>query len=110
MQTNKIVHGMFFMPKHIKTTMEKSRILTTLFAGLALTNINAQTVPAVPRLVVNITIDQLRTDYMEAFAPLFGEGGFKKLLNESRIYNQVEYSSSRLDRASAIASIKRFCR
>lgn len=105
MQTNKIVHGMFFMPKHIKTTMEKSRILTTLFAGLALTNINAQTVPAVPRLVVNITIDQLRTDYMEAFAPLFGEGGFKKLLNESRIYNQVEYSSSRLDRASAIASI-----
>lgn len=85
--------------------MEKSRIITTLLAGFTLTIIKAQTVPAVPKLVVNITIDQLRTDYMEAFAPLFGDGGFKRLLKEGRTYNQVEYSSSRLDRASAIATI-----
>lgn len=85
--------------------MEKNRIITTFLVGMALTTANAQSVPAAPRLVVNITIDQLRTDYMEAFAPLFGEGGFKRLLSEGRVYNQVEYSSSRLDRASAIASI-----
>ena len=29
-----------------------------------------------PRLVVSISIDQLRSDYLEAFAPLYGEGGF----------------------------------
>ena len=33
-----------------------------------------------PRLVVSITIDQLRTDYMEAFAPLYGNDGFKRLM------------------------------
>ena len=33
-----------------------------------------------PRLVVSITIDQLRTDYLEAFSPLYSEGGLKRLL------------------------------
>ena len=33
-----------------------------------------------PRLVVNITIDQLRTDYLDAFSPLYGQEGLKKLL------------------------------
>ena len=31
-----------------------------------------------PRLVVNILVDQLRTDYMEAFSSLYGEGGFRR--------------------------------
>ena len=35
-----------------------------------------------PRLVVNITIDQLRTDYLDAFSPLYGQEGLKKLLKE----------------------------
>ena len=30
---------------------------------------------AVPRLVINILVDQLRTDYLEAFMPLYGEEG-----------------------------------
>ena len=33
-----------------------------------------------PRLVVNITIDQLRTDYLEAFSPLYCQDGFKSYL------------------------------
>ena len=37
----------------------------------------------VPRVVVNILVDQLRSDYLEAFMPLYGEDGFKKLLNEA---------------------------
>ncbi len=31
------------------------------------------------RLVVGLTIDQLRTDYIEAFSALYGERGFKRL-------------------------------
>lgn len=85
--------------------MEKIRIITTLIAGLYLSTSEAQSLPAVPRLVVNITIDQLRTDYIEAFSPLYGNGGFKKLLENSRIYTQAEYPSSRLDRASAVATV-----
>ena len=33
----------------------------------------AQTATAVPRLVVNVVVDQLRSDYLQAFAPLYGE-------------------------------------
>ena len=42
-----------------------------------------------PRLVVNITIDQLRTDYLEAFAPLYGANGFKKLLAQGLVYENA---------------------
>ena len=85
--------------------MEKIKIITTLIAGLYFTTGEAQSLPAVPRLVVNITIDQLRTDYMEAFSPLYGSGGFKKLFENSRVYTQAQYPSSRLDRASAVATV-----
>jgi hypothetical protein len=41
----------------------------------------ARAVEAGPRLVVVISVDQLRADYMERFRPHFGEGGFKRLLD-----------------------------
>lgn len=58
-----------------------------------------------PRLVVSITIDQLRTDYLEAFAPLYSEGGFKRLLDKGVIFTNASYPFSPVDRASAIAAI-----
>lgn len=58
-----------------------------------------------PRLVVNITIDQLRTDYMEAFAPLFGSGGFKRLLQQGMVFTNAGYPFCPIDRASAVASL-----
>ena len=58
-----------------------------------------------PRLVVNITIDQLRTDYLEAFAPVFGNDGFKRLFREGLVFENASYPFSRIDRASAISSV-----
>ena len=58
-----------------------------------------------PRLVVSITIDQLRSDYLEAFAPLYSDKGFKRLLDGGRVYANASYPFSPIDRASAIASI-----
>jgi hypothetical protein len=60
---------------------------------------------AAPRLVVSIAIDQLRSDYLEAFAPLYTSDGFKKLLAEGLVYNNASYPFSPIDRASAIATI-----
>ena len=40
----------------------------------------------VPRLVVNITIDQLRSDYLEAFTPLYGNDGFKRLTEQGVVF------------------------
>lgn len=49
----------------------KERILTSLIAAFVITSLQAQTTPAVPRLVVGLTIDQLRSDYIEAFSALY---------------------------------------
>mgnify|MGYP003603339214 CR=1 FL=1 len=50
----------------------KGRILTSLLTVIALTGLQAQNIPAVPRLVVGLTIDQLRTAYIDAFSALYG--------------------------------------
>ena len=67
------------------------------------TETKAQT--TVPKIVVNVLIDQLRTDYLNAFMPLYGEEGFRRLLQEGRIYPQAEYPIAKPDRASASATM-----
>ncbi len=69
------------------------------------TNVVGQTGSVPPKLVVGITIDRLRSDYMEAFAPAYGEGGFKRLLSNGVVFSNVQYSSAGQDRASSVASI-----
>lgn len=77
------------------------KLLTSVIALLALVNVDAQTTQTLPRLVVNILVDQLRTDYLEAFAPLYGEDGFKRLFKEGRFYTDSQYPFNDVDRASA---------
>lgn len=87
------------------TNSNRNHLLTSLVLLMSMLNVEAQTAPDVPRLVVNIVIDQLRTDYMEAFMPLYGETGFKRLQRQGRFYRQAEYPFASPDRASALASI-----
>lgn len=79
--------------------------LTLLAALVAANKLNAQTMHSVPKLVVNITIDQLNNNYLEAFSPLYCDDGFKKLVKQGLIFNNASYPFSSVDRASAIASI-----
>lgn len=81
------------------------RILTSLLAVCAIVQAEAKDTYDVPRLVVNITIDQLRSDFMEAFLPLYGERGFKRLMREGCFCTRGEYPFVSPDRASAIASV-----
>ena len=60
-------------------TANKYRLLSTLIVLFAVAGTSAQGTPQVPSLVVNIVIDQLRSDYMDAFAPLYGQRGFQRL-------------------------------
>lgn len=71
----------------------------------ALAGASAQTAPELPRLVVHILVDQLRTDYLEAFAPLYGEGGLKRLMAEARYYADAQLPFRAPDRASASACL-----
>lgn len=82
----------------------KKQILTTFIASMAMAGAMAQTT-TVPRLVVGITIDQLRSDYLKAFYPLYGDGGFKLLMEKGLVYSNVQYPFQPIDRASAVASI-----
>lgn len=89
--------------------MRRNRYLyITLLAVLGFNTEDAQAQDSIryaPRLVVNITIDQLRTDYLEAFSPVFGNDGFRRLFRQGLVYDNASYSFSKIDRASAIASV-----
>lgn len=84
--------------------MNKNRLLSSLIAVMAVLAADAQN-PAAPKLVVGILIDQLRSDYLQAFMPLYGEGGFKRLMAQGRVYTQGEYPLTSVDRASAAATL-----
>lgn len=81
-----------------------NRCFTAILLAMTASGYGQSLQPA-PKLVVNITIDQLRTDYIEAFSPLYGQNGFKKLLSEGRIYEAASYDFAPVDRASAVASV-----
>lgn len=62
-------------------------------------SINAQTKPVVtptdlkqPKLVVGIVVDQMRQDYIYRYWNKFGNGGFKKLINEGYFYRNAQYN------------------
>ncbi len=60
---------------------------------------------ASPKLYLNIVVDQLRTDFLYEFADLYGEGGFKRLLSEGRVYPNSYYAFENVDRASSVATL-----
>lgn len=82
-----------------------NNILLPFLTVVAMSASEAQVMREVPRVVVNITIDQLRSDYLNAFLPVCGEKGFNMLMKEGRVYSHVEYPQSNLNRASCIATV-----
>ena len=82
----------------------KKGLFTSILA-LTFSGLQAQPLTVPPKLVVTLTIDQLRTDYMEAFSSLYGEKGFKRLMKESKAFQDARFSFNNADRASALASI-----
>lgn len=78
-------------------------IVAALTSSQGYSQINS--IRSAPKLVVNIAIDQLRSDYLEAFEPLYGDEGFKRLFKQGLIYTNAYYPFSPIDRASAIAAI-----
>lgn len=82
------------------------KYLTATILALASGNIMySQEIMPKPRLVINIAIDQLRNDYIEALLPRYGENGFKKLYKNGVVYTDAHYSFAPIDRASAITAI-----
>lgn len=101
---------MFAYKGHKRHKIQKLRNRYIYITLLAVLGWNAETAAQngarqVPRLVVNITIDQLRTDFLEAYAPLYSDYGFKRLLEKGKVYENATYPMVQPDRASAISSV-----
>lgn len=83
-----------------------NRFLAPLILLIFSTSMQSQERGAsMPKLIVGITIDQLRTDYIDMMQHLFGEGGFNRLLNEGAVYDNLDYGYSDVTKASATATI-----
>ena len=80
-----------------------NRYLAILIA--ALTSAEMQAFQLAPRIVVNITVDELRSDYIESFSPMFSSEGLRKLIEQGKVYEIASYPSNPIDRASAIATL-----
>jgi len=94
--------------RHNAQLASLSRLPLLLSLLTAMTALSVPTARAaetgVPRVVVSILVDQLRSDYLNAFLPLYGQEGFVRLLQEGRVYTQAEYPQYNPDRASAAAT------
>ncbi|WP_323789340.1 alkaline phosphatase PafA [Psychroserpens sp.] len=53
-----------------------------LLLGLILVSTTSQAQNENPKLVVGIVVDQMRYDYLTRFYDKYGEGGFKRMINE----------------------------
>ncbi|WP_196886611.1 alkaline phosphatase PafA [Aureivirga sp. CE67] len=74
------------------------KFLFLFFAGLFLTQaqVNEQTTAKnhenKPKLVVGIVVDQMRYDYLTRFYSKYGEGGFKRIMNDGFNMKNAHYN------------------
>ena len=76
-----------------------------LLAMVILVGIETQAETRKPRIVVNITVDGLRSDLIDAFSSLYDGGGFRLLMEKGRVFSNAEYPNDNLNRASSIATL-----
>ncbi len=80
-------------------------VMPVLFAGIMSAAETTATPPVPPRLAVVISIDQCRADYLDRFAPSFGPGGFRRMLNEGADYTACHYEHATTKTAVGHATI-----
>jgi predicted AlkP superfamily pyrophosphatase or phosphodiesterase len=69
--------------------MNRVIVLVLLLAG---SNCWAQSTIERPKLVVGIVVDQMRQEYLYRFYDKFGNGGFKRLMNEGYMLRNAHYN------------------
>ena len=85
--------------------MRHSRNLLALLAGLVSFSVMSQTSQGRPRLVVGIMVDQLQEEYLDLLRPLFGEGGFRRLMDQGVYLKDIDFGTTGTDRAGGTAQI-----
>lgn len=86
----------------------KTTFLTTTLILLVAANVmaaDAKKKGYAPKLIIGITIDQLRSDYLYALENQLGEGGLKMLLDKGVVYEQVIFDVDNADATAAMAAL-----
>jgi hypothetical protein len=65
-------------------------LLTFFCANPLIAQTNKNTEAIVPKLVVVISVDQMRTDYLSRYWNKFQSGGFKRLVNEGAVCSNAQ--------------------
>ncbi|MBO5205731.1 MAG: alkaline phosphatase family protein [Prevotella sp.] len=64
-------------------------IFVMLFAMMSMAAECVQAEGRMPKLVVGIVVDQMRWDYLERYVGRWGEGGFRRLMEEGYGYDNA---------------------
>src|SRR6478609_5152114 len=64
----------------------------SVLAIAAFSSIAQTAKPAKPKLVVGIVVDQMRQEYLYRYSGKFGEGGFKRLMNDGFMLKNAHYN------------------
>ncbi len=109
----RVLHNLWIYPylKHrlgelyaSKSKPRASRVRMVL-ALIACMSTPATHAGEVPKIVVNIVVDQLRADYLEKYSHLYGSDGFKKIFAQGCTYMNGYFDYVSPDRSSSVASI-----
>jgi predicted AlkP superfamily pyrophosphatase or phosphodiesterase len=68
------------------------RLLSLITILLLGSSVIAQKTQDRPKLVVGIIVDQMRQEYLYRFYDKFGEGGFKRLMNDGFMLKNAHYN------------------
>lgn len=71
-------------------SLRRLAAVCALLAGLAATGLAAEK----PSLVVVISVDQMRADYLERFRPYFGKDGFNRFLERGAVFTEARHRHS----------------
>lgn len=85
--------------------MKKSSYLILLLALLTSIQLKAQNVNERPKLVVGIVVDQMKQEYLTRFYGNFGEGGFKRFVEEGFMARNGHYNYSSTNTGPGHASV-----
>lgn len=80
------------------------RLLSVLLASMVTLTVVGQVPGARPKLVVGIMVDGLREDYLDLLKGYFGEGGFKRLMQDGVMLDNVNYGTF-MDATAATAIV-----
>lgn len=82
----------------------KLRLLISSLVALVALQMPAEA-KQLPRLVVCITVDQLRSDYLQELTPLMGNEGFRLMLSRGQYIPNVRFPLYQINAASATATL-----